>query len=284
MADVRVLAGGEAAGMSLHHTPAPEGGAQEEAVWLPRRIWFPGRFIGGTACILAPVVWCVGLLLRYLAVRTAGFTPEQLAWYDSQPFPSYGQLAAFQANPDLMTAGYGCFAAGAVLLCIAFVALAGIIAVRAPRLACTGGTLVVIGLFCRLYWAGVDHTAFQLIEPLGLERATQLVMADYTDISYGPLRVPITAAFALYAGTAVLAIGAFRSGTFGAGRLVLFLLAGSLWTGALKESGLLDVVLSVGLCAVFVPLGIRVLRDTVPELRSQGVLAAGRRPLRILSW
>ncbi|MGW7519362.1 hypothetical protein ACWGJ2_27610 [Streptomyces sp. NPDC054796] len=270
--------------MSLQHTPAPECGAQEETVRLPRGTWFPGRFIGGAALVLAPVVWCVGLLLRYLAMRTAGFTSEQLAWFDSRPFPAYGQLAAFQAGTGLTTAGYGCFAAGAILLCIAFVALAGIVAVRAPRLAGIGGTLVVIGLFCRLYWAGVDHTAFQLIEPLGLDRATQLVMADYTDISYGPLRVPITAAFALYAGTAVLAVGAFLSRTFGTGRLVLFLLAGSLWTGALKESGLLDVVLSVGLCAVLVPIGVRVLRDTVPELRGQGVLATGRSPWRILSW
>ncbi|MCX5204514.1 hypothetical protein OG897_24040 [Streptomyces sp. NBC_00237] len=273
--------------MSIQHSPAPERGAQEEqeeTVRLALGAWFPGRFIGGAALALAPVAWCVGLLLRYLALRTAGFTPERLAWFDSRPFPAYGQLAVSEASPGLATAGYGCFAAGAVLLCVAFVALAGIVAVRAPRLARIGGTLVVIGLFCRLYWAGVDHTAFQLIESLGLDRATQLVMAHYTDISYGPLRVPITAAFALYAGTAVLAVGAFRSGTFGTGRLVLFLLAGSLWTGALKESGLLDVVLSVGLCAVFVPLGIRVLRGTVPELRGQGVPATGRGPLRILSW
>ncbi|MFJ2745538.1 hypothetical protein ACIO3O_38420 [Streptomyces sp. NPDC087440] len=257
---------------------------QEGEVRLPRTASFPGRSIGGAALVLAPVVWCVGLLLRYLALRTAGFSPEQLAWFESRPFPAYGQLAAFHAQPGLATAGYGCLAAGAVLLCIAFVAFAGMVAVRAPRLARVGGTLVVIGLFCRLYWAGVDHTAFRLIGQLGLDRATEVVMADHADISYGPLRVPITAAFALYVGWAVLAVGAFRSGTFGTGRLVLFLLAGSLWTGALKESGLLDVVLSVGLCAVFVPLGIRVLRDTVPEPRSQGAPATGRRPLRILSW
>ncbi|MFI0975716.1 hypothetical protein ACH4SP_01660 [Streptomyces sp. NPDC021093] len=266
------------------NTSASTHGSSQTPAHVHRNAWFPGRSIGGASLVLGSLVWCAGLLLRYLAFRTAGFTPEQLAWFDQQPFAAPGQLAAYEANPALVTAGYGCFAAGAVLLCPAFVTLARIVAVRAPKLACVGGTLVVVGLFSRLYWAGVDHTAFQLVEQLGLDRATTMVMDTYADISYGPWRVPITAAFGLYIGTFVLVVGAYRSGTFGTGRLLLFLLAGTLWTGALKESHLFGVAVSGLLCLVFVPLGVRVLRGTVPELLAQGPPATGRRPLGILSW
>ncbi|MFF5211231.1 hypothetical protein [Streptosporangium sp. NPDC000396] len=213
------------------------------------------------------------------------FTPEQLEWFDKQPFAAPSQLAAYVENPVLVTAGYACFAAGAILLCPAVITLARIVAARSPRFALVGGTLVVLGLFSRLYWAGVDQTAFQLTEALGLEQATKTVMDTYMHISYGPLRVPVTAAFGLYIGTLVLAIGAYRSGTFGAGRLLLFLWSGTLWTGVLKESTFLDGVISSGvLCLVFVPLGIRVLRDAVPELQTDRVPVSDRKPLRILSW
>ncbi|MFE4369927.1 hypothetical protein ACFRMN_17180 [Streptomyces sp. NPDC056835] len=271
--------------MSRPNTSARTGGTWQTPAHVHRDVWFPGRGIGGATLILGPVVWFAGLLLRHLATRSAGFTPEQLAWFDQQPFAAPAQLAAYQANPALVTAGYACFAAGAVLLCPAFITLARIVAARSPGLAFAGGTLVVVGLFSRLYWAGVDHTAFQLVGPLGLDQATRTVLDTYTDISYGPWRVPITAAFGLYIGTFVLAVGAYRSGTFGTVRLVLFLLAGTLWTGALKESNLFDGVVSSGvLCLVFVPLGIRVLRGTVPVLCAQGPPMTERGPSRILSW
>ncbi|MER6942844.1 hypothetical protein ABT294_02360 [Nonomuraea sp. NPDC000554] len=256
-------------------TPAP----------LHRNVWFPGRVIGGAALVVAPVVWFAGLLLRYLALHAGAFTPERLEQFDRQPFAAPSQLAAYVENPALVTAGYACFAAGAILMCPAVITLARIVAARAPRLALVGGTLVVLGLFSRLYWAGVDHTAFQLIGQLGLEQATKIVMDTYVEISYGPWRVPVTAAFGLYVGAMVLAVGAFRSGVFGVGRLVLFLWSGTLWTGVLKGSTLFDGVVSSGvLCLVFVPLGIQVLRDAVPELRAERLPAADRRPLKIVSW
>ncbi|MFG3258998.1 hypothetical protein [Streptomyces sp. NPDC048172] len=243
----------------------------------PSGAWFPGRVVGGVTLVLGPVVWCVGLLLRHLAVETAGFTSAQRAAFDRQMFDAPEELAAYQVNPGLVTAGYACFAAGTVLLCFAVVALARFVAVRSPRLAWAGGTLVMVGLFSRLYWAGVDHTAFQLVEPLGLKKATAMVLDLYTDISYGPWRIPITAAFGLYVGMPVLAAGAWRASLFGTGRLLLFLFAGTAWTGVLKGSGLFDgVAYAAALCAVLVPLGIRVLRAGAP--------AHGRGPWKILSW
>ncbi|TDE51547.1 hypothetical protein E1295_18255 [Nonomuraea mesophila] len=247
--------------------------------------WFPGRFIGGGALVLGPLLWFAGLTLRHLAQSTAEFTPQQQASFDAQPFAAPEQLAAYALNPALATAGYACYTAGAIVLCLAVVVLARVAAARCPWPARLGGAMVVVGLFSRLYWAGVDETALQLIGTLGLERTTELVMHLYGDVSYGPWRVPVSAAFGLYIGTVLLGWAAFRSGTFGTGRLVLFLFSGWLWTGVLKESELVDGVLSgAALCLVLVPLGIKVLRDAVPELRTRSEPAADRARLRLVSW
>ncbi|MEV6865785.1 hypothetical protein AB0M44_32910 [Streptosporangium subroseum] len=252
---------------------------------IHRNAWFPGRIIGGAALVLGPIVWSAGLLLRYLALHSGAFTPEQLERFGRQPFAAPSQLAAYMENPALVTAGYACFAAGALLLWPAFATLARIIAARSPGLAFWGGTLIILGLFARLYFAGVDQTAFQLAEAHGLDQATETVMSTYVDISYGPWRVPVTASACQYAGMLLLAIGAFRSGTFGLGRCLLFLWAGTLWGGVLKASQLFDGVISNGgLCLVLVPLGIQVLRDVVPELRIERLPAHDRRCLRLLSW
>ncbi|GLW05884.1 hypothetical protein Misp01_10140 [Microtetraspora sp. NBRC 13810] len=249
-----------------------------------RGAWFPGRIIGGVALILGPLAWFLGLLLRYCGVLAAGFTPEQSEWYARQPFAAPSQLAAYLADPGLVTAGYAVFAAGAILLWPAFATLARIVAVRSPGLAFWGGTLLIVGLFARLYCTGVEQAAFQLAETRGLAEATRFVEATYVNISYGPWWVPVTASAGQYLGALLLAVGAYRSGTFGLGRALLLLWPGTMWSGVLKESHVLDGVLSAGaLCLVLVPLGIRVLRDTVHELRVER-LAAERTPLRLLSW
>ncbi|MEU7858566.1 hypothetical protein [Nonomuraea sp. NPDC049141] len=97
--------------------------------------------------------------------------------------------------------------------------------------------------------------------------------------------MPVSAAFGLYIGTLLLGLAAFRSGTFGTGRLVLFLFSGWMWTGVLKRSELIDGVLSgAALCLVLVPLGIKLLRDAMPELRTQAQPAGDRASSRVLSW
>ncbi|KFU80577.1 hypothetical protein SAMN04489729_4486 [Amycolatopsis lurida] len=225
-----------------------------------------GRWIGGVVLILAPLVWCAGLLLRHLVLKD--FTPEQVAWFDQQPFAAPGQLAAYAANPGFVTAAYSLFLLGAVLLLPAFLMLAKIVAAKSPALAAWGFLLLAFGLFARVYFAGVELTAFELVDKLGLDHATKLVMDDYVDLSYGLWRIPVTASVGQYAGGLLLAIGAFRAGTFGIVRALLFLWPCTLWMGVLKESELLSVFTAVALGLALVPLGIRVL--TRPADRQAG--------------
>ncbi|MFD5249594.1 hypothetical protein ACFWIW_33960 [Amycolatopsis sp. NPDC058340] len=231
-----------------------------------------GRWIGGVALILAPLVWFAGLSLRHLVLKD--FTPEQVAWFDQQPFAAPGQLAAYAANPAFVTAAYSVFLLGAILLLPAFLMLAKIVAAKVPALAVWGFLLLALGLFARVYFAGIDLAAFELVDKLGLDQATRLVMDDYVDLSYGWWRIPVTASVGQYAGGLLLAIGAFRAGTFGTGRALLFLWPCTLWMGVLKESEFLSVVTAVALGLVLVPLGVRVLT---------GRSAADRKP-RPLSW
>ncbi|TXK35615.1 hypothetical protein [Nonomuraea sp. C10] len=150
---------------------------------------FPGRWIGGVTLILGPVIMCAGYLLRYLSTVTA-LTPQQQTWAEAQPFAAYGQLLAYTSEPALLTLAYALFALGAVLLFPAFVALAQRVG---GGLAFWGAALVVAGLFSRLYFGGADQTAFQLTEVIGLDQATNAVMKEYVDISYGPWRIPVWA-------------------------------------------------------------------------------------------
>ncbi|MFI7130208.1 hypothetical protein ACIBQ1_31270 [Nonomuraea sp. NPDC050153] len=76
---------------------------------------FPGRWIGGVALVLGPVVMSAGYLLRHLSTVT-GLTPQQYAWAGAQPFAAYGQLLAYTSAPALLTLSYAVFALGALLL------------------------------------------------------------------------------------------------------------------------------------------------------------------------
>lgn len=233
--------------------------------------YFPGRWIGGATLVLGPVVLCAGYLLRYLSTVTA-LTPQQQAWAEAQPFAAYGQLLAYTSDPALLTLSYAVFALGAVLLFPAFVALAQRVG---GGLAFWGATLLVAGLFARLYFTGAEQAAFQLTEVIGLDQATNAIMKEYTDISYGPWRVPVWASVGQYAGSLLLAVAAWRSGVFGTARAAMLLLAGGTWMGVLKGASIPDVLVTALLCVALVPLGVRVLRDRLP-------VPAGRP--KLLSW
>jgi hypothetical protein len=219
-------------------------------------------------------MWGVGLLLREHAVSAAGFTPEQTARFTAEPFAAREQLSAYAADPALTVAGYAVFLIGAILLIPAVVTLAGLAMTRSPWLAVLGGLLVLLGMLARLYFAGVEQAAFQLADAQGLDAAAGFVVDTYVDTSYGPWRVPVTAAFGQYLGMPLLAAGLYRAKIFGGGRVLLLLWSATMWTGVLKAAGWLDVLSALALCLVFVPLAIQLVRDGEPHLRqNRGLLS-----------
>jgi hypothetical protein len=226
-----------------------------------------GRIGGAGALILGPLFWGIGLLLRERAVATAGFTPAQTERFAAEPFAAREQLSAYLANPALTMAGYATFLLGAILLIPAILILARTAAKRSPWLATLGGTLVVLGLVARLYFAGVEQLAFQLADAQGLETATRTILDTYVDISYGPWRIPVTAAFGQYLGMPLLAVALYRAGVFGGLRTLVLLWWATMWGGVLKAAGLVDVAASLALCIVLVPLAVQLLRGGEPTLR-----------------
>jgi hypothetical protein len=250
--------------------------------------WFPGRTIGGTTLILGPLIWCLGWTLRYIPTRLHLFTPAQQHDFDTRQFAGPMLLATYHKIPTLMTLAFACFLLGSLLLIPATTTLAHLATPRAPHLATWGATLLIAGLFARAYFAGVDQTAFQLTEQLGVKATTTAIMNSYMDISYGPWRVAVWCSVGQYLGTLLLAIAAYKSRTIGTARLILLLASGATWMGVLKDAGTHDDTFGIPiepvlLCIVLIPLGIRVLRnravDLQPTTRDEPL---GRR--KLLSW
>jgi hypothetical protein len=205
---------------------------------------FPGRWLGGSALVLAPLLLLAGVLLR---IGHDFFFPEQ--------------LRAFAAHPALMSASYTCFLAGNVLLWPAVAVLAARIGRTRPRWALWGGAMALFGLFARTFHAGVDHLAFQLAADQGPEAATSAVAG-----AYGAWHLMSAFSVAILAGWVVLAIGAFGSRVFGPGPLGTVRAAALASTallplGVLKGTTHLSVVAACGLAIALVPLGVQVLRD-----------------------
>src|ERR1051325_9070366 len=125
-------------------------------------VWFPGRWIGGTALLVAPLLMLTGVLLR---ARFPFFFPHQ--------------LEAFSQHPSLITAAYSCFLAGFILLWPAILTLARFIEITRPGWAQWGASLALFGLFARTFHAGLDHLAFQLARAQGVRAATEFVAGSY---------------------------------------------------------------------------------------------------------
>ncbi|HEU4547754.1 MAG TPA: hypothetical protein VFR88_15800 [Microlunatus sp.] len=195
------------------------------------------------------------MVLRYAGLRAAGFDPSYLTWLAQQPFAAPGQLAAYEQNRSVVIAGYAVLVAACLVGVPAFCTFAKIAAERSPVLAHLGGAAVVMSLSARLYFAGVDLTAFRLVDAFGLEAATTFVMGSYVELSYGLAYIPVTASAGALVGGVLLAVAAVRSGTLGALRALLLL--GWAWTfiGVLKESDGGTIIGAVGLCLVLIPLG-----------------------------
>jgi hypothetical protein len=201
--------------------------------------WFPGRWVGGTAMILGPIFLFVGALLR---IQFHYFFPQQ--------------LAAFAEHPTQIAASYSAFLAGNILLWPAIVTLARLIGLTRPGWAVWGGAFVIFGLFARVFHAGIDHLAFQMVRVQGLELATKTVAGSYGAFHIVSMLNPF-----IFFGWIALAIGAYLSGTLGRFRSIALGLMSALMIGVLKGSSLVSVVVIGGLCVALVPLGIKVLRD-----------------------
>jgi hypothetical protein len=208
---------------------------------------FPGRWLGGTALVLGPLLLLAGVLLR------AG-----------RPFFFPAQLQAYADHPALMTASYSCFLAGVVLLWPAVLVLAQHVGRERPMWALWGGSMAVFGLFARAFHAGVDHLAFRLAADRGPEEATRAV-AD----AYGAWHLMSVFSVAIMAGWIVLAVGAVRSKTFGWFRAAALAAAALLPLGVLKGTTPMSIVAVCGLVIALAPLGVQVLREgPVPRLRT----------------
>ena len=227
------------------------------------RPWQPGLVIGGSALVVAPLLWLSAVTIRFLARELADFTPAELAFFDSQTFRAPQQLALYEQNPTLVTAGYALFALASVLLVPAIATLATKAAAGSPSLAAIGGTLAASSLLARLYFSGVDLTAFELVDSLGREAATQFVLESYVDLSYGLWYVPVTVSAGSIVGSVLLAVAGVRAGTFGIARGVLLVGWGWTFMGVLKDSDWGTLIGGLALCAVLMPLGIQLLRPTV---------------------
>lgn len=214
--------------------------------------WFPGRWLGASAMIVAPLLMLAGVLLR---IQFNFFFPHQ--------------LSAFQQHPTLITAAYSCFLAGNILLWPAIVALARLIGATRPGFALWGGSLVVFGLFARTFHAGADHLAFQIVRIEGLPSATKAI-AD----SYGAFHIVATLNTAIFFGWIILAIGSWLSGTLGIVRSIALGLMSALMMGVLKGSSPTSVIATAGLAIALVPLGVRGFREP-PRPRASDVLKWG---------
>lgn len=110
--------------------------------------------------------------------------------------------------------------------------------------------------------------AFQLVNVQGLEEATQAVSDTYTKwyILY-PL------VFTDNLGWLVLAIGAYLSRTLGWFRSLALASMAIHYSGVLKGSDWVQVLLTFGLCIAFVPLGIKLLLNA-PRPSKRAILSA----------
>jgi hypothetical protein len=211
---------------------------------------FPGRWIGGVTLILGPALWLLGVLLR---LPFHFFFPQQ--------------LQAYHDAPAQMTTAYACVLFGEILTAFGVVAIAQMIGRMRPGWATWGGVLVVLGLFTRVFHAGVDHLAFQLVTLDGPSAATETMATTYG--AFQPISVFTPA---ILVGWIVLAIGAYLSRVLPLWRAIALGLMSGLMIGVLKGSTWWSMVYVGGLVIACAPLGVRVLTDG-PRPRARTVVA-----------
>lgn len=244
----------------------------------------PARLVGGVTLIMAPLLWTAGLAMQWFARHRADLTAAELHTLEADLFAAPMLLAVHERQPGLSTAGWTLLTLGIILLVPAVWTLGSLVSVRAPWLGQIGATLMVAGLMARMFYLGVDATAFNLVERLGAATATPLAIDGYGELAYAFWRVPVIASVGTIVGSLVIAIAAFASGMWGTLRSLLILPAGWLGMGVLKEHepGIGGIALALAL----IPTGIVLLRGG--ELRRWAPLhreaSAGTRLRGLLSW
>jgi hypothetical protein len=220
---------------------------ETERVALNGQCSFPGRWLGATSLIFAPLLLLTGILLR---MQFHYFFPQQ--------------IAAYHNHPLLMTAAYNCFLAGNILLWPAVVSVANMVSENRPGWGIWGGSFVTFGLFARTFHAGADYLAFQIARIDGVQLATKTIAS-----SYGSFHVVSSLNATLLLGWILLAVGAYLSRTLGRIQSAALGLMSALMMGVLKGSSIVSVISTTGLCIAFVPLGFRLLcTPNRPPLRT----------------
>ncbi|MFE1469739.1 hypothetical protein [Nocardiopsis dassonvillei] len=211
---------------------------------------FPGRWVGGVAMVLGPLLMLAGALLR---VRFDFFFP--------------GQLAAYERHSGLTATAYALFAVGNLLLWPAVAVLAARVGARGPGWGLWGGLLAMSGLFARTFHAGADHMAFRLVVAEGAATATRIV-SD----TYGAFQILSILNLAVLSGWVVLALGAWRTRVLGPVRAFALALTAALPLGVLKGTTPWSLVALAGLAVALLPLGLALLREGPRPRRSAVVL------------
>ncbi|AEV85136.1 hypothetical protein ACWT_4112 [Actinoplanes sp. SE50] len=218
---------------------------------------FPGPRLGGLSLIAGPPLLLAGTALR-LGV----------------PFFFPHQIAAYQQRPGLWGTSYALALAGIIALWPGIAMLAAQIADSRPGWGRWGGTLVITGLFARVFQHGADTFAFSLTGSAGPVVAEQAVGAYYRY----PEWVVSSLSVAIMTGWIVLAVGGRLSRVLRAWQAVALALMSGLMIGVLKGSTVASVVEVAGLAVALVPHGVTCLRGAgLPGWRTLGlvVLTAG---------
>lgn len=239
------------------------------------------RLISGLSLILAPLLWTAGLLLQWLARARAGLTPNELGELDAASFAAPMLLEVHARQPGLSAAGSTLLLLGILLLVPAVFALSRLASARAPWSAALGCVLLTVGLMARMFYLGVDATAFNIVERLGADTASSLILDGYGELAYAFWRIPLIASVGTILGSLLLAFGLFRSERWGLLRCLFILPAGWLGMGVLKEHE--PGFGGLGLTVALLPCGIALLRGDSP--RPRRLLPKGSAGWRsLVSW
>lgn len=199
----------------------------------------PGRWLGGIAMILGPILLLCGVVIR---IQYNFFFPDQ--------------LEAFINSATLVTISYNAFLAGNIIMWPAILTLVNYIGIRCPKLAFWGGVFVVFGLFARTFHAGIDHLAFQIVNVQSVELATNIVAE-----SYGAFHIISTLNLAIMVGWIILAVGSYRSKVLNIYYSIGLSLMSTLPLGVLKGTTSFSILSTGGLCVALIPFGVKLIKN-----------------------